>query len=289
MPSIYLSAAAHATDNPTKCPQACGENIHCSAYMDIVERRLKELGWKVKRGYKEYVGSGAMAKRVAEANAWGADIYYVAHTNAGGGRYSMTMCWPSAASKELAQVLHKHRKCVASHKVRTRRDLYEIKATAMPCLYDELFFHDNAEDCAWFHKGGMEQLAEETVAALCEMKNVKYVAPVEKAEPDAPNAILEWQLAAIADGYKFPKYGADGQWGNECAAVAQKAVCKKLAVGYKNKNLTKLVQRAVGVTADGLFGADTRAAVIAYQKAHGLAADGCVGLNTWKCILGVKG
>ncbi len=186
MPKIYLSAAAHATDNPTKCPQACGENIHCNAYMDIVEKRLKQLGCEVKRGDKALVGSKAMTARVAEANAWGADIYYVAHTNAGGGRYSMTMCWPSAASKELAQVLHKHRKCVASHKVRTRRDLYEIKATAMPCLYDELFFHDNAEDCAWFHKGGMEQFAEETVAALCEMCGVAYAQAT--TEPTTPQA-----------------------------------------------------------------------------------------------------
>ena len=38
---IYLSAAAHATDNPTKCKDKCGENIHCNAYMDIVEKRLK--------------------------------------------------------------------------------------------------------------------------------------------------------------------------------------------------------------------------------------------------------
>ena len=50
----------------------------------------------------------------------------------------------------------------------------------MPCLYDELFFHDNAEDCAWFHKEGMAKLAEETVQALCELVGVKYKAPVVK-------------------------------------------------------------------------------------------------------------
>jgi hypothetical protein len=181
---IYLSAAAHTTDNPTKCPQACGENIHCNAYMDIVQKRLKALGFSVKRGDPALTGSKAMSTRVSEANKWGADIYYVAHTNAGGGRYSMTMCWNNAASKAKAEIIHKHRKCVKSHKVVTRTDLYEIKQTAMPCLYDELFFHDNAEDCAWFHNGGMELLAEETVQAICEICGVAYK-PEVKEEPKA--------------------------------------------------------------------------------------------------------
>lgn len=177
---IYLSAAAHAIDNPTKCPTKCGENVHCNEYMDIVERRLKAIGFEVKRGDKSKTGNTAMQSRVAEANKWGADIYYVAHTNAGGGRYSMTMCYPDKASQAKANVFHKYRKCVASHKVKTRSDLYEINATAMLCLYDELIFHDNAADCKWFHEGGMELLAEETVQALCELCGVTYKA--EKAD-----------------------------------------------------------------------------------------------------------
>lgn len=183
MAKIYLSPAAHAADNATKCPMACSENIHCNAYMDILEKRLKELGFEVKRGLAALTGSDAMTTRVKEANAWGADLYYVAHTNAGGGRYSMTLCWPNAASCAKAEIIHKYRQCVKSHKVVTNDDLYEIVATRMICLYDELFFHDNAEDCAWFHNGGMQLLAEETAQALCEMHNVAYKPPVvEKPE-----------------------------------------------------------------------------------------------------------
>ncbi len=177
-PKIYLSPAAHATDNKTACPNDCSENTHCNAYMDVLETRLKALGFDVKRGDKKKTGSSAMTARVQEANKWKADLYYVAHTNAGGGRYSMTMCWPDAASRAKAQIIHKHRQCVKSHKVVDNSQLYEIKQTAMTCLYDELFFHDNAEDCAWFHNGGMEQLAEETAKALCELCGVKYTPPV---------------------------------------------------------------------------------------------------------------
>ncbi len=185
MAKLYVSPAAHATDNPTKCG-GCGENVHCNQYMDLVESRMKELGCEVKRASKSWVGTSGMEKRVKEANNWGADLYYVAHTNAGGGRYSMTMCYPDAVSKNKAAVIHKYRKCVSTHKVTTRKNLYEINATKMVCLYDELFFHDNKEDCAWFHDKGMGLLAEETVQALCELLDIAYVAPPSTTPPATP-------------------------------------------------------------------------------------------------------
>jgi peptidoglycan hydrolase-like protein with peptidoglycan-binding domain len=101
------------------------------------------------------------------------------------------------------------------------------------------------------------------------------------------NTVKAWQKAAIADGYKLAS-GADGIWGAECEAVAKKAICKKHTIGYKNQNLTKIVQAAVGTTVDGKFGNNTRDFVKAYQKRYGLTADGVVGYNTWKKILGVK-
>ena len=114
------------------------------------------------------------------------------------------------------------------------------------------------------------------------------VTPVNTEQPKkqvAENRVLEWQKAAIADGFKLAS-GADGKWGKECEAVAKQAICKRRTT-YKYKNLTKLVQKAVGVKVDGKFGKDTEAAVIKWQKLMGLTADGCVGLNTWKKILGV--
>lgn len=99
-------------------------------------------------------------------------------------------------------------------------------------------------------------------------------------------AVLDWQNAAMADGYKLPKYGADGKWGAECESVAKAAICKQRTT-YTNKNLTKIIQNKVGVTVDGLFGAKTKAAVQSFQRANGITADGVVGINTWKKILGV--
>lgn len=109
---------------------------------------------------------------------------------------------------------------------------------------------------------------------------------VKETESKVNPAVLAWQKAAIADGYKFPRFGADGEWGAECVSVARKAWVMKGRT-YTNKNLTKIVQKAVGVTVDGLCGTKTDKAIVNYQKANGLAADGIVGLNTWKKILGV--
>lgn len=122
--------------------------------------------------------------------------------------------------------------------------------------------------------------------------NAKYIRGYGVPKYDKePNKVLDWQKAAIKDGYKFPKYGADGVWGSECETVAKKAICKKQVIGYKNKNLTKIVQKAFGFTGsdvDGKFGKNTKKAVIEWQKLMGLKPDGVVGVDTWKKILGVK-
>ena len=98
--------------------------------------------------------------------------------------------------------------------------------------------------------------------------------------------VLEFQKAAIADGFQFPKYGADGYWGAECASVAKKAIVQK-RLTYKYKNLTKIVQKVVGVTADGLCGKDTDAAIRKWQKSKGLKVDGAIGIIGWKEVLRV--
>lgn len=46
----------------------------------------------------------------------------------------------------------------------------------------------------------------------------------------------------------------------------------------------RTLQKKLNITADGIFGKNTEAAVKAYQKAHGLTPDGIVGPHTWESL-----
>lgn len=52
-------------------------------------------------------------------------------------------------------------------------------------------------------------------------------------------------------------------------------------------NITMWLQSFFGIEKDGIFGENTRQAVIQFQNENGLCADGIVGVNTWRKILGV--
>lgn len=49
----------------------------------------------------------------------------------------------------------------------------------------------------------------------------------------------------------------------------------------RDREAVRQIQAVVGVRQDSIYGANTKAAVAAYQRARGLAADGLVGPKTW--------
>lgn len=159
-------------------------------------------------------------------------------------------------------------------------------AVHTPGVILEHGFHTNKAQARWLlDEANLQKLAEAEAKVIADWFEYRK-AEDEPTEELPPFTVLEWQKAAIADGFKFPKYGADGLWGAECESVARKAVCKQ-RLTYKYKNLTRLVQRAVEVSTDGKFGSNTKKAVVAYQKRNGLDTDGAVGINTWKKMNGV--
>lgn len=252
----------------------------------------------------------ALKTRTDVANKFKADFYLSIHHNAGvkGGTgggiatYVYTKASPEEKDwqNDLYKALIKHTGLKGNRADGTcKANLHECRESKMPCVLIEAGFMDSKTDVPIILSDKFaDQVADACVEVLVQKgKLTKKVSPKPKEEDkkEQPkkaakkdNKILSWQKAAIKDGFKFPKYGADGSWGAESESVAKKAVCKKQIIGYKYKNLTKIIQEAVGVTADGKFGAGTKNAVIKYQKKYKLTADGCVGLNTWKKILGVK-
>ena len=117
------------------------------------------------------------------------------------------------------------------------------------------------------------------------------IAKASKPSVTKENLVLAFQQAAKADDKTLlPKYGADGDYGNETKEAMKKCVVKRRVV-HKYKNCTKLVQRLLGFTGsdiDGKCGPQTEKAIKEFQKKNGLVADGAVGFNTWTKLLKIN-
>lgn len=236
----------------------------------------------------------SLKRRTDSANNFKADFYLSIHHNAGvnggsgGGLETYIHTNASDKStkwqKELYKNLIKNTNLLGNRSNGMRKaNFHECRESKMPCVLIECGFMDSKTDVPIILS---EEFANQVATACTEVIVEKANLNVDR-QPKKENKVLLWQKAAIKDGFKFTKYGADGNWGSECESVAKKAVCKK-RVTYKYKNLTKIVQETVGVTTDGKFGSKTKEAVEIYQKKNKLTVDGCVGSNTWKKILGVK-
>lgn len=244
-----------------------------------------------------------LVDEIKECNNFNPDLALDIHNNAGGGDGAEVFhTIGGGTGKTLAQnilneivAIGQNSRGLKTKKNSAGKDYFgfirEIKA---PSIIVECAFVDNKTDIQIIDTAEEQKKMGIAIAkGVLKTLGIAYIAPVvskpttgNKPSTSTNNVVLEWQKAAIADGFRFPKYGADGKWGSECETVAKSAICKKRIV-YKYKNLTKIVQKKVGVTADGLFGKNTKTAVIKFQKSKGLTADGVVGLATWKKILGV--
>ncbi len=299
---LALNAGHGINTKGKRCMAALDKNQTREWWLNarICERIEQKL-----KNYKDYevirlddptgVKDIALKKRTTTANNFGATFYLSIHHNAGikggkgGGIVTYVHSSPSKESVEWQEALYEalidHTALKGNRADGTcRANFHECRESKMPCVLLECGFMDSATDVPIILT---DNFAEAVATACVEVIVKRAKLKTDKTVKTKENKILEWQKAAIKDGFKFPKYGADGKWGSECEAVAKKAVCKK-RITYKYKNLTKIVQNAVSVAVDGLYGSKTKSAVKEYQKRNKLKADGIVGLDTWKKLLEVK-
>lgn len=111
----------------------------------------------------------------------------------------------------------------------------------------------------------------------------KLTGSSEVAVENKPTQINNW-IARLQE--ECNKQGFSSQVVDGIAGKNTLAGCPTLRKGASG-NITKLLQEKLDVTADGIFGLNTKAAVIGFQNAHKLVADGIVGQNTWKKLLGM--
>lgn len=183
---VYISPSDQV--NNTYASGNTNEATQCREIAKLLVKALTRCGIEARTNVVS-----SMENRVAEGNAWGADLYVCIHTNAFNGKVSGTriMCYNLTgegykASKAIFD-------CLApltpgtSENITARPGLYEIKYTGMPCSYVEIDFHDVTTVATWIinHK---QEIAEAICKGICNYAKVQYK-PEESAPAQNNNVI----------------------------------------------------------------------------------------------------
>ena len=171
-----------------------------------------------------------------------------------------------------------------------RTGLYFLKHTNKPAILIEVCFVDSVADVN-LYRANFERICQaiaKTLIGNIVVPTPTAPAPTPKPTPTPKPSGDAWvrslQAELNAQGFKDSngnKLVVDGIAGSKTLSA-----CPTLRIGARG-NITKLMQQKIGVAADGIFGNNTKQAVINYQRSKGLVADGIVGRNTWRKLLGL--
>ena len=173
-----------------------------------------------------------------------------------------------------------------------RTGLYFLKHTNKPAILIEVCFVDSVADVN-LYRATFERICQDIAKTL--IGNIVVPtstapaptpkpAPTPTPKPSGDAWIRSLQAELNTQGFRDSngnKLVVDGIAGSKTLSA-----CPTLRIGARG-NITKLMQQKIGVAADGIFGNNTKQAVINYQKSKGLVVDGIVGRNTWRKLLGL--
>lgn len=166
---------------------------------DLLESALIRCGFAVKN--MQY---GGMYDRVADGNAWDADLYIALHSNGFDGTVAGTRvhCYPSEKSRKIGKLIQDRIAPLSpgtSERLVESTNLYELRAPTMPAVLPEFGFHDNPEEAQWIIDN-VKLIAEETCQAVCEFFGVEYV-PEEKKNKLYRVQVGAFSVRGNADAY----------------------------------------------------------------------------------------
>jgi len=94
-------------------------------------------------------------------------------------------------------------------------------------------------------------------------------------------------IMATINSYDLTRFdsGNENEWSSSLNMAIKSVIRTGSRGDYVTLAQTKLNQKGMNLKVDGIFGKNTKDAVVKFQKENGLVADGVIGPNTWNKLL----
>lgn len=170
---IYISPSSQPAN--TYAVGATNEQEQCRKIGAALEKELNRCGFDARAGL-----DGTMYTRVAESNAFAAELHMPIHTNAFDGSVAglRIMVYKKGGEAEtIAQAIMAELAPItpgASDGISVQPQLYEIASSKAICVYIEVGFHDNPQEAQWIIDHTAD-IAAAICKGLCSHYGVAYV------------------------------------------------------------------------------------------------------------------
>lgn len=236
--------------------------------------------------------SADLSYGVNKANNWGADLFVSIHFNNAYSTYNGALGTEVCVYSEYdiaGRVVNKMASLGFRNRgQKVRTGLYELKHTSMKSMIVEVCFVEATEDVALYKKVGYDYIGKTIAEALVNRSSgvtptpTPTPEPVPTPTPQPPSKNYDNWIARLQE--ECNKQGFSNQKVDGIAGPNTLNGSPMVRRGARG-NITKLIQEKLGISADGIFGANTEVAVKNYQRTNGLSVDGIVGRNTWRKLL----
>jgi N-acetylmuramoyl-L-alanine amidase len=280
----------------------------------MVMEKLKELKHEVVYCTPSYASSSSnsLYRRINKANEEKVDFYVSIHFNAGGGRGTEVFAISSAGREVAKRVVDAIATLgYVNRGVKDGSWLYVLKNTKMTAILVEGGFVDSKEDMERFNS---ENIANAIVKGLTGNVFTETEVEIQKGIKEPTSFVLSKIQRALnilnildSTGKKLIE---DGVMGEKTVSAIKRFqsitgleisgrvdtktdealvnILNKPVLEFGNNNVigNRYIQWRLNVNVDGVFGNDTKKAIMAYQNGRRLKPDGIVGNITWIKLIG---
>lgn len=269
MSKVYLSPScqydnAYAYGNTT-------EAVQCIKIANACKTALERSGISVK-----IPSDNSLSNRCSESDKWGADLHVPIHTNAFNKKATGTRVYyydgstkGYNAAKAIYSVLAPFTPGT-SENVSANNGLLEVNRPTAPTAYVEVDFHDVPSIAKWIIEN-TTAIGEKIAQGICKHFGVTYKTATSSTSTTKPATSTTTTTTTKIDA---PDIGGYLKEGDKSVAVY---AYKQLLIALKTK---KIISQ--GVDDNNIFGAGTTTATKQVQKAAGITVDGLAGAQTLK-------